>query len=194
MNIPLAVIPFSFPLLNKASDDFFMSMRERSILAGLLNDVKARTVVEVGIQRGQCARVLLENVPTIESYFGIDVEADYVTSVPAQQTEIPDVAAELVRSDPRVTLCIRPSGSLDLAPNEIPRCDVMIIDGDHGEAAVRHDSQLAFARVRVGGLILWHDYWPEFEGSSVVRVINELYENGYAIRHIPETWLAICRL
>jgi predicted O-methyltransferase YrrM len=171
--------------------DGFMTYRERETLVALLEFVKAKTVVEIGVQLGLCARIMLDRVPTIEAYVGVDVLPGYVTPVPQQQTECPQHrAGELVLADPRFRLITKRNGSYDLMADDLPECDAMIIDGDHSAAGVSHDSELAAAVVRPGGLIVWHDYWPPFQ-NGVVEVLNALWELGRPIRHIEDTWLAM---
>ena len=171
--------------------DGFMFGYERNLLIGLLNLVKAERVIEIGVQRGQCARLMLDHVPSIKLYLGIDVEPGHKTTLPVQQAEVPDRAGELVLGDSRFHLLIRPQGSLSLRRGELPVCDVMLIDGDHSAAAVRHDTWLADASVRSGGLILWHDYAPTLWSNDVNIVIDEMRAAGRDIRHIPDTWFAM---
>jgi hypothetical protein len=70
----------------------------------------------------------------------------------------------------------------------------VIIDGDHGYDAVCNDSALADSIVKLGGMIVWHDYregWLE----SVWRALNERYAAGHrGMRHIGETLLAYERV
>jgi predicted O-methyltransferase YrrM len=174
-----------------AGTDGFMTHRERETLVALLEFVRAQTVVEIGVQLGQCARIMLDRVPTIEAYVGVDVLPGYVTPVPEQQTECPqDRVGELVLMDPRFQLITKRNGSLDLKAGDLPSCDVMVIDGDHSAAGVSYDTELAASVVRSGGLIVWHDYWPPFQ-NGVVEVLNALWERGCPIRHIEDTWLAM---
>ena len=170
--------------------DGFMTHREREMLVALLEFVGAKTVVEIGVQLGQCARILLDRVPTIQLYVGVDVLPGYVTPVRAQQSECPQSrAGELVLKDPRFHLITKRNGSYDLLASDLPMCDVMIIDGDHSAAGVRHDTELAEC-VRQNGLIVWHDYWPPFD-NDVVKVLNEMWDRGRSIAHIEDTWLAM---
>jgi predicted O-methyltransferase YrrM len=174
-------------------NDGFMAHYERAVLVGLLRSIGAESVVEIGVQRGLGARELLNKCPGICAYYGVDVEAGYQTGLSVQQSELPNErAGELVRDDPRFHLIVRPNGSLDLSPDDLPECDAMIIDGDHSRTAVRHDTFLARVRVRAGGLIIWHDYATEF-ANEVVNFLDALAQNGGDIRQIANTWLALER-
>jgi predicted O-methyltransferase YrrM len=188
VSLPHAALDLDLPALSKADDDRFMTEYERRVLVALLYWIKAKTVIEIGVQRGHCARVLLDHVPTIRWYLGIDVEPGYKTGLSVQQTEVPDVAGDLVLQERRFRLKKLRHGSFDLT--ELPSCDVVLIDGDHGASAVSHDSHLAFKCVRPGGLILWHDYWPPF-ANDVVVTLEKFRGAGRDIQHIADTWLAI---
>lgn len=167
-----------------------MSHYEREVLIGLLRSINAQTVIEIGVQCGLCARHLLNRVLSIRAYYGVDVGLGYRTGLWSQQSELPNErAGELVRDDPRFNLIVRPRGSQDLAPADLPTCDAVIIDGDHSAACVAHDTRLATDRVRPRGLIIWHDYWPPF-ANDVVRFLDNLREKGRDIRWITNTWLA----
>lgn len=171
--------------------DGFMFGYERNILIGLMNLIQAETVIEIGVQRGQCARLLLDHVSSISAYWGIDVQAGYKTTLPSQQPEVPERPGELVLNDPRFHLILMPQGSTSIEVGTLPRSDAIIIDGDHSTEAVRHDTLLAEASVRKGGLILWHDYAPQLWHNDVNDFIDSLRVGGRDIRHIPDTWLAM---
>jgi len=46
--------------------------------------------------------------------------------------------------------------------------DLVFIDGDHSEDAVRHDFETASAWVKPAGIVAFHDVGPSFPGVSVV--------------------------
>lgn len=171
--------------------DGFMFGYERNILIGLMNLIQAETVIEIGVQRGQCARLLLDHVSSIRTYWGIDVEAGHKTTLPQQQAEVAERPGELVIGDPRFHLVLKPYGSMSITVGALPMCDAIIIDGDHSAVAVRYDTLLAEASVRPGGLILWHDYAPQLWHNDVNDFIDSLRASGRDIRHIPDTWLAM---
>lgn len=176
---------------NFTGDTVMMTAYERNMAVALANSVSARVVVEIGVHEGRMARRLLRDVATIEKYVGVDVLPGYIPALAVQLTEIPKEPAYFVKSDPRFELVLRGHGSLDLMQSELPRCDLVLIDGDHGREAVTHDSALAKAIVRRGGLIVWHDYFTG-EGECQVRdVLNEM--RSRALGRIQDTWFAVER-
>jgi predicted O-methyltransferase YrrM len=89
-------------------------------------------------------------------------------------------------------LVLRPRGSLDLTLQDLPPADAVFIDGDHGCLAVEHDSALARALVRPGGIIVYHDY-HELGTVDVKPVLDLLHRGGRNIEHVEGTWLAFER-
>lgn len=171
----------------------FMNESELETLIALARSVKPRAVLEFGVNAGRTAKALLDNVPGIETYQGIDVPPNYICSKAVQRREVPQRPGELAEVDPRFQLILSPRGSLDLSPADLKPCDVAFIDGDHGREAVLHDTQLARALVRPGGIIIWHDY-HDLSVVDVREVLHELHAAGAAIFHVQGTWIAYERV
>jgi predicted O-methyltransferase YrrM len=173
-------------------EDWMTSPADRAALVALLRSVRPRTMLEIGCNEGWTSALILENVPSLTNYFGVDVPPEYRTSLSVQQTEIPARPGEIAEADPRFELILRPRGSLDLAVGDLPCCDAVFIDGDHGREAVLSDSALALAALRVGGIVIWHDFDPSLS-NGVVEALNELSAGGLQISHVAGTWLAFTR-
>ena len=150
-----------------------MTDYERAVLISILVDIKAQTVVEIGCNEGYCAFDVLSHLPA-KSYIGIDLDT---------------VTAKVIKSHPDFTLLTRKRGTLDLTPDDLPMVDAVIIDGDHHYDLVKHDTELATAITRRGGIIIWHDY-AFWDGCDVPRLLHELAPTR-AIKHIENTGLAI---
>lgn len=162
---------------------------ELEVLVHLVRNVDARTVIEFGCNDGRAAATLLHNLPGIECYVGIDVCQGHVTTLPYQVREIPDTPGIYAAPDPRFRLIVKPRGSFDLVPSDLPPADAAFIDADHSRLGVLHDFALALAVVRVGGVIVFHDDHglPEVE---VAQTLDELHIGGHRIIHVANTWLA----
>jgi Methyltransferase domain len=99
--------------------------------------------------------------------------------------------SDLSRLASRFVLGLRERGSLGLQPEDLIPCDALI-DGDHSERAVLHDSELARSLVQPGGVIMWHDY-----GNPAVEVtptLDRLSDFGWPIEHVENSWIAFCRI
>jgi hypothetical protein len=79
-----------------------------------------------------------------------------------------------------------------LTPDALEPCDAAFIDGDHSEAGVAADTNIALALVRKGGIVIWHDY--DNQGVEVTQVLDGLAARGLAIKHIENSWLAFLRI
>jgi predicted O-methyltransferase YrrM len=164
---------------------------ETGLLVTLVNSVKPKVMIEIGCQEGRTAKIILDNVPTLQRYIGIDVPPGTAPTLTCQQTEIPHSAGVYASADERFWLLVRERGSLDVGPQDLEPCDAMFIDGDHSTRAVAHDSDLARVLVRPGGIIVWHDFAnPAVE---VTNVLQRLSNQGWPITAIQDSWLAYCR-
>lgn len=165
------------------------------VLLALCRSIRAQRVVEIGVQRGETARMLLANCPWIEHYIGIDVLPGTTPTMADQKSEVPGKgkAGECAKDDPRFELIQRKTGSAELAPADVllwarspelaspdlGNVDLVFIDGDHSPGAVARDTILARAIVRPGGVIIWHDYGARAGAiSSIIDALN-IYEGGH---------------
>lgn len=170
----------------------FMNPGELETLITLIGGVSPKGVIEFGINTGRTAQAILEYVPGIEVYVGIDVPMGYVTAAKVQRGEVPEVPGELVLGDPRVQLIVREGGSQSVHAGELPYVDAVFIDGDHSRSGVEHDTMLALQRVRQGGIIIWHDY-HNLGTVDVREVLNDKYKRGWDLHHVEGTWIVYMR-
>jgi predicted O-methyltransferase YrrM len=165
----------------------YLNAGELEIIVALARSVAARTMTEIGCRDGRTARVVLDNVSTLERYVGLDVPPDYQPEIKGQLDEIVTDPGHYVNSDPRFKLLISKHGSLDFKILE--PSDVIFIDGDHSKTVVAHDSRLAHASLRKGGVIIWHDY-DSIHFDDVTEAVQEL---DWPVQHVAGTWLAFYR-
>lgn len=158
----------------------YMHPGEQDLLLTLVNSVRPKIMVEIGVNIGLTAQAALRDIVTIERYIGIDVLPGYQFEIPAQQVERPNEPGRLVKHDPRFRLV--------LYNEDMPTsADVIFIDGDHGKHAVFRDSIWAAEIVTPGGMIIWHDYGnPTVE---VTGVLDALQAEGRDLKHVVDTWL-----
>ncbi len=149
----------------------FTGAQDIDVLLAFSQTFHPRTVVEIGIQRGTTAQAILARAPWISSYIGVDITPESLPTLAVQHDEVPARAGELVASDPRVTVRVSPQGSRDLGSDDLPPADLIFIDGDHSEAGVLYDTELARRIVRPGGIICWHDY-----GNSLVPAVTQVID------------------
>jgi predicted O-methyltransferase YrrM len=169
-----------------------MNKGELETLIALVRSVCPHHVMEFGVNVGRTAKAIMANVDGIERYTGIDVAPGYVPAKAVQRNEVPAHPGAMVAADPRFHLVVSPRGSLDLTAADLTPCDAVFIDGDHGREAVMHDTALARAVVRPGGIIVWHDYHG-LGTVDVKDVLDEMHQAGDVIYRVDNTWLAFER-
>jgi predicted O-methyltransferase YrrM len=150
-------------------------------------------MIEIGCQQGRTAKTILDHVPSLQRYIGIDIPFGKRTTLLCQRSEIPYTAGLWVADNVRFALALCDHGSLELTADNLEPCDAVFIDGDHSAKAVLHDSYLAHLLVRSGGIIVWHDYGnPAVE---VTQVLDQLcVQENWPIYHVENTWLAYRRI
>jgi predicted O-methyltransferase YrrM len=180
----LGVTPITGPT------SYYLNAHETSILIALIKSVVVpRVMIEFGCNQGITAARVLEHVPSLQTYIGIDVPPDHETTLQCQRSEVPLYAAQAV-DDERFYLLMRPSVSL--SADDLEPCDAVFIDGDHSEAAVLHESRLARALVRPGGIICWHDF--SNPAVEVTQALTSLEQEGWPINCVENSWLAFVRV
>lgn len=166
---------------------------EAEVIAALVASTDPKNVVEIGINDGRTAAMLLSQIPGIKRYIGVDVTTDYQPSLQQQRRELVNQPGRMVPEEHRakLSLMVMPRGSFDAAPllqlmGKI--FDAVFIDGDHGVEAVRHDTALALSIVRPGGVIIWHDYGVV--GTQVASVLKQMPGWGHDVKHVDGTHIA----
>ena len=144
--------------------------RDRSVLIALSRHLQPKIILEIGVQWGWLAKVLLHESSWIEHYIGVDILPDTAPELGIQKIELPreDVGVE-AKGDKRFELKVFPKGSHELTADNMDPADFIFIDGDHSYYGVLQDSRLALDLIRPGGVIVWHDY-----GNSSVEATKAI--------------------
>jgi len=180
------------PACIRSFPNLYLNEVETAILVTLVTSVKPKVMIEFGCNQGRTAKIILDNVLSIERYIGIDVPPDHEPTLECQRSEIPRSPGIFAASDERFWLLVRDRGSAGIGPQDLESCDVVFVDGDHSDRAVTHDLHVARVLTRPGGIIVAHDYGNE--AVEVTRAIDRLCDQGWPWQHIEGTWLAFMRL
>jgi predicted O-methyltransferase YrrM len=166
----------------------YMEPGEQEALLALIGSIAPapEVMVEIGVNIGLTAKAVLQHVPSISRYIGIDVEAGYRFEGAWQQHDRPAEPGRLVKGDPRFRLMLRDKDQMPQSS------DVVFIDGDHGPRNVLQDSLWAASVVRPGGMIIWHDYGNT--PAEVTGVLDQLHAEGRNLVHIAGTSLVFERI
>jgi hypothetical protein len=140
---PLVSAQRSVPLRGQ---DFTVKRVRKHVLVDLVyRHCPARDVVlaEIGVRGGRTTEHLLRYCPQISRIFAVDIVR------PGEQSPLHRLAQVTFLHGPSVEMAQQvPDGSLDL----------VFIDADHSEAAVRADIRAWLPKVRQDGIIAGHDY------------------------------------
>ena len=171
----------------------FFNPGELDTLAHLLKSKNVKTMVEIGCQNGRTAKALLNHLPDLEMYVGIDVPPNHITTCDVQKTEVPKTAGELALDDPRFVLLVNKDGSQSSRIYAmLPTVDAVFIDGDHSKDAVLRDHGVAQDITIAGGIIIHHDY-HNLGTVGVKEALEEIDEfNNHPankFKHVTGTWL-----
>jgi Methyltransferase domain len=188
--LPLKRVSLRPDLLKASLFSRYLNVNETSILVDLVRSVAPKVMIEFGCNIGITAKRVLDGVPSLERYIGVDVDEDHVPTLPCQLDEVPKRAGAYVADDPRFFLLSRPT--IDLRSDSLEPCDAVFIDGDHSETVVLYESKLARELIRLGGIVVWHDYGnPAVEVTSA---LDQLHFNGWPIVSVENSWLAFMRI
>jgi hypothetical protein len=148
-------------------------------------------MLEIGVHYGQTAKVILDNVPSIESYVGIDLTDNSQLSEEQKSAMPTEPGRDVDLFEARFSMKLEQFGSFDLTSKDLGPFDVVLIDGDHSLFGVMHDTGLA---VRIAKkLIVWHDYNEHVDVKPFLDFIRPWFTN-FSIEHIAGTWLAYHRV
>jgi hypothetical protein len=165
---------------SKFANNWFVEGAELSVLEGLIKKHSVKTILEIGINKGETAKKLLGACPEITRYTGIEITEDAASDMNQHQQHERTYAGKevgaLAKGDKRVKIFMSKNGSRDFHTNE--KFDMVFIDGNHALGWVWSDIELS---KRVGArVIAWHDYGTEpgvtqavdEVGAGVVRVMK----------------------
>lgn len=158
-----------------------------SFLAWAL-DIHVRTIVEIGVNKGETAQQLHALFPQAHLYlidpWALSVEYSLSGTPISRKTKHYENAYRhvhaLFASDPRVTLLRMPSlQALAHVPNHL---DLVFIDANHEYLRVRENILSWLPKVRPGGLLAGHDYDPTIPiFSGVKRAVDELFGKHFIL-------------
>ena len=153
---------------------------EGSFLKMLVALTSARRVVEVGMFTGYSALMMASALPADGRLFTCDVD-------PEAEAMARSFFARSAHGE-KIEIVMGPAReTLPRIPGPV---DLVFIDGSHTADYVRNDSEVAFRLVTARGLIVWHDYSPEWPG--VVSTLESLAAQGnMKITHILGTTLCV---
>jgi predicted O-methyltransferase YrrM len=139
-------------------------------------------IIEIGTFDGRTTLNLAVNAPASAPVFTLDLPAKHETKFTIEASD--RVMIDKPQSGERIRACRRAlapyagritqlfgdSATFDWSAHH-GRAGLVFVDGSHAYEYARQDSETAFALVRPGGVVLWHDYgvWP-----GVTQALEEI--------------------
>jgi len=155
--------------------------------AALSRLAAGKAVLEIG---SYCGRSTICLAQTAESVYAVDTFDGRATTSP--RDTLAELCGNLITYGvmEKVTIC---RGSSDMTvPNIETAFDLAFIDGDHTREAVLRDAEMARAKLKEGGVLVFHDYGrPGDEG--VTAAVDTLLKGGAELIDCCET-VAVVRL
>ena len=159
-----------------------MTVRQAAYLYGLVRQMDARKVIEIGRYKGGSTLAIAAAMEGKGRFWSIDIgekEARLFGNQPARRRFDEQVADALRRYGLRADLLEGDSRTIDFDSGEV---DLVLIDGDHSLEGVRCDFERFGRRARVGGAVLLDDAFGDGVFTSHVdtvgRVLAEVIEEG----------------
>ncbi len=163
------------------------------ILVKLINKYNPKTVVEVGVYRGDTALAVKNNCNSIEEYNMVDRWEQYFGKGagkmgPSDQNTWEDNYKEVIRKFKNVpNFKINRTSSLEGSEKfkkERKKFDLVFIDGDHSYEAVREDIEAWFPLVSANGILCGDDAYQ----GQVMKAVKEKLFSYYVINN--RVWVA----
>jgi len=135
-------------------------MKNRRDIAKFCNRHGFKIGVEIGVSEGKNAKVFCEEIQGLH-FLGVDPYLDHPSMAITAKKNLQGYDATILQMT-----------SLDASSEATNRFyDFAIIDGNHTFANAMLDILLWTKKVKVGGLIICHDYY-HFHGSGVIEAVN----------------------
>lgn len=156
-----------------------MTVRQTAYLFGLVRQMKARKVIEIGRYKGGATLVIATAMDGEGQFWSIDLGEKEARLHASQLTRsFDDQIADLChRLGLKVELLVGDSKTIRVETGEV---DLVFIDGDHSYEGVKSDFERFGRRVRLGGAVLFDDACDEgifkTHSDTVGRLVREIVE------------------
>ncbi len=166
---------------------------DRRAISAIVAHRLPETVLEIGTHVGSSTLTLAATLDHIGSRIKtVDIaDVNDARTRPWARYGAPHSPAEIVRGLAPVEFFV--DSSLSYLADTDERYDFIFLDGDHSAATVYQELPLALSRLRRGGVILMHDYFPQGrrlwdEGELILGpflAVRRLLKEGWPINVLP---------
>jgi predicted O-methyltransferase YrrM len=155
-----SVAHFSVRFANWNCDPGAGSFWDLTALAAIVHAAGPQLCWEIGTGRGRGTAQIAANAPADARIYTLDIVAT---------AEIGSCFASLPERS-KIIKVVGDSGTYDFSQH-FGRADLVLVDGGHDYPQVARDTETALRLVGARGVILWHDFAPDWPG--VVRALRE---------------------
>ncbi len=150
-----------------------MTVRQTAYLFGLVRQMRARTVIEIGRYKGGSTLVIASAMAGQGRFWSVDNgEKEVRVHGAASPQSFDEQLARLCRQwGLQVELLVGDSRTIAIDAQDV---DLVFIDGDHRYAGVKNDFERFGRRVRIGGAVLFDDAYHERLFRSHVEDVGRL--------------------
>ena len=155
----------------------FTPVRDTHIVLALVNHLKPRRVLEVGTAAGHMTANLTAWTPPDAVVYSLGIVTGGSSGEAEQQYEVPARAQFARHADHFGTAAKALLVTADSREYDFTRqapLDFAFIDGGHDVATVRSDSLGAYAALRSGGCLAWHDWGSRTAWVKVQEAVESL--------------------
>jgi len=158
-----------------------MTIRQAAYLFGLIRQMKARKVIEIGRYKGGSTLLIAAAMSGEGEFWSIDIGEKEVRLHHGDHDATFDqqLADACKRFGLKVNIIVGDSRTVEIDTGEV---DLVLIDGDHSYHGVMNDFERFGRRVRLGGAVLFDDAFDEdiFKAHSdtVGRIVREIVNAG----------------
>lgn len=177
-----------------------MPPEDAAFFARLVKALAPRSVFEFGTNWGVATTILGLNTPDQTRIRTLDVcremfSAEHLAADPELQMILPrEHTGWRYRQDRKVTAKVHQLFE-DSTAYVIPpdyHCDFVLVDACHQFDFVAMDTANALRAVRPGGIVLWHDFYPDVSSwPDVFRYLNVFSRQHAGVVHIAGTHFAL---
>ena len=194
--LPFQLLQTKGPATSRTGENGVFPLHESQYLVvELVALLQPKAAFEIGTMRGLLTSLIAMNMPSDGCVFTLDLPSGAVPEHASDLQYIERVELHLgdfFRNTPWMGKKIRQlrgnSLQFDFSPF-YDKMDFVLVDASHTDAAVFSDSMNAFRMIKVGGVILWHDYESMRSEYGVTRCVDRMRDRHHCpIYRLSSEW------
>lgn len=190
----IPVVPFTqiFPTidvdpLEKEVANGNVTVQELTVISQLVKNTKPKTIFEIGTFNGRTTVNLAHFSPADSVVYTLDLpKADIdkakfgIEEGDRTYVDKNTIGDRYQKNADKIKQLYGDSATFDFSPY-YGKIDFVFVDGSHSAPYAESDTEEAYKMVKVGGIILWHDYgvW-----RGVTKVLNHYYKKDLRFKNI----------